>query len=334
MHIYIYGSSSFKETVQKSLDHANVKFRMDENGTIEEIDSLEALKMAIEEEPENIYLIDHDKIIDNKSLNSKIKFLTPKDGIEKKFLDDHGIEDVSIDSIEDLPKYVIKKLESMHLTDIFDEDDESNSQKTETHDMHATVSEEEIDQINGILDDIESKNDYTDDDLDSEDNFDLDDDLKGLLAHDEDEPEESIEPDIMNEIPEVTAEVEQEEPVIDDMESLMDIDLEPVEQTEEKNEILEETQMDNSQGEQNMDDLTQLDQLQEDDLKAALDGADFTQVDVPSVSQPQEVAQSSKAESNSNESIQIDSSNVADLQALITQLLNNKTLEITIKVKE
>lgn len=291
---------------------------MDENGTIEDIDSLEALKLAIEAEPENIYLIDHDKIIDEKAINSKIKFLKPKDGIEKKFLDDHGIEDVSVNSIEELPKYVIKKLESMHLTDIFDELDEEDEESKQTQE-DLSVSQNEIEEINNILDDIENQ-----DEQDEEsDDFDLDDDLKGLLSHDEDEidePQENFE----------VKDEDKEEEVIDDMHSLMDMDIQAPQ------EIIEEIPPIDTipQGERNMDDLTQLDQLQEDDLKAALDGLDIAEFSTPV--KPAAVAQPSPSVSNvaTNDSIQINSSNVADLQALIMQLLNNKTLEITVKIKE
>ncbi len=357
MHIYIYGSAGFKAAIHKALDHANVKFRMDENGTIEDITSLEALKMAIEEEPNNIYLIDQDKIIYEKSLNSKIGFLKPKDGIEKKFLDEHGIEDVSIDSIDDLPRYVIKKLESMNLTDIFDEEDEKKS---------TSVSEEEIDEINNILTDIE--NDENDDE-----DFDIDDDLKGFLTHDDDSDEADDE-NIDEEKPETdqllnldleevqnvafeeaseTSEDTETEEEINDMQSLMDIDIDDqkTEETQDLNSLMdidipeeeiheiddnqeseESEEIQQTQGETNMDDLTQLDQLQEEDLMNALNDLEMITPAKPVSPAPAQTTITPASTSGNN--IELNGSNIGDIQALITQLLNNKTLEITIKIKE
>ncbi|MEA1914586.1 MAG: hypothetical protein U9N30_04635 [Campylobacterota bacterium] len=298
MHIYIYGSKEFKKAVHSALDHGNVKFRMDDKGTIEDLDSLETLKMTIEQEPENIYLIDHEKIIDKKSLNSKIKFLTPKDGIEKEFLDDHGIEDVSIDSIEDLPKYVIRKLEAMHLTDIFDDSDEKNSAQ---EDM-VGISENEIDAISDILEDIENiAEDSSQNAKRTQNDFGLGDDLKDLLSYDEDQQEDEPE-DIAQD---------------DDMAQLMDISPKQDEQNEndEKPTI---------QGTQTMEEISELDNVEENDMMAALDGMDMSAT-APVVSTPLQT---------SSKPISIDASNVNDLASLLTQLLNNKTLEITVKIKE
>lgn len=299
MHIYIYGEKSFKKTIHEALEHGNVKFHLDENGTIEELNSLEALKLAIESEPNNIYLIDQEKIIDNKSLNSKIKFLTPKDGIEKEFLDQHGIEDIAIDDIKKLPKYIIKKLDALHLTDTFDEDDKNI-------DNPSSISEDEIDAISDILEDIENIDDKNDTSLSDEDDedFDLGDDLKDLLASDDEEEE-----DIENSSDEV---------IIDDISEVMNIDLEDAG-------INDTAQDNNDQGIQNMEDLTQLDSLKEEDIMAALN--DFDDKIDSNISTENE----DKKESSS---INIDASNVNDLSSLLTQLLNNKTLEITVKIKD
>jgi len=299
LHIYIYGEKSFKKTIHEALEHGNVKFHLDENGTIEELNSLEALKLAIESEPNNIYLIDQEKIIDNKSLNSKIKFLTPKDGIEKEFLDQHGIEDIAIDDIKKLPKYIIKKLDALHLTDTFDEDDKNI-------DNPSSISEDEIDAISDILEDIENIDDKNDTSLSDEDDedFDLGDDLKDLLASDDEEEE-----DIENSSDEV---------IIDDISEVMNIDLEDAG-------INDTAQDNNDQGIQNMEDLTQLDSLKEEDIMAALN--DFDDKIDSNISTENE----DKKESSS---INIDASNVNDLSSLLTQLLNNKTLEITVKIKD
>jgi type I restriction enzyme R subunit len=82
LKIYIYGNQSFKKEIHETLEHSNIKFKLDNNTVIEEISSLEKLKRTIENNPNDIYLIDDEKIIKKNSLNKKIKFLTPKDGID------------------------------------------------------------------------------------------------------------------------------------------------------------------------------------------------------------------------------------------------------------
>ncbi|RXJ87683.1 hypothetical protein [Arcobacter sp. CECT 8985] len=121
MNIYIYGNSDFKEEINNLLEHSNVKFRLDENSSIIQLDSIEQLKNAIEEEPEDIYLIDDSKIIKKKSINSKFKFLRPKDGIEQEYLLDHGIGDMSIDSLEELTTHIINKIEKSNKKSIIDD---------------------------------------------------------------------------------------------------------------------------------------------------------------------------------------------------------------------
>lgn len=114
MTIYIYGSKSFKNNIQEVLEHANMKFRLNDEDSIVELDTLHELKEAIEEDPQNIFLIDDEKIIKKNSLNEKIKFLKPKDGIEEEFLKEHGIGDLSVDDIHDIATHIIKKLEKAH----------------------------------------------------------------------------------------------------------------------------------------------------------------------------------------------------------------------------
>ena len=115
MVIYIYGSNAFKKEIHSVLNHSNIKFRLDEHGEIIDLETLEELKDAIQDNPQNIYLIDDDKIIKKNAINQKLKFLKPKDGIEQEYLLDHGIGDISVDSIEELSKHIIKRLESLDL---------------------------------------------------------------------------------------------------------------------------------------------------------------------------------------------------------------------------
>ena len=76
------------------------------------------------------------------------------------------------------------------------------------------------------------------------------------------------------------------------------------------------------------DEFSQFDNLKEEDVLNALENIDINDTN--------ELALDNKAiNTNKNVFINQDSnaSNVNDISQLITQLLNNKTLEITIKVK-
>lgn len=78
------------------------------------------------------------------------------------------------------------------------------------------------------------------------------------------------------------------------------------------------------------DDFFELDSLNEQDLIEALSGSGISnvaQTDTQSRQEPQKME-------ISNNNIDIGSSNINDIASLISKLLNNKTLEITIKIKE
>ncbi|AXX93436.1 hypothetical protein CPU12_08755 [Malaciobacter molluscorum LMG 25693] len=156
MNIYIYGNSDFNEEINNLLEHANIKFRLDESSSIIQLDNIDELKDAIEENPEDIYLIDDSKIIKKKSINSKFKFLRPKDGIEQEYLLDHGIGDMSVDSLEELTTHIINKIDS------------STSNKD-------IVDDEVEESIRNIVDEAYEG---SDDDFEP-----LDDELSSLLTH-------------------------------------------------------------------------------------------------------------------------------------------------------
>lgn len=112
MNIYIYGSNVFKGKIHSVLDHGNVRFKID-NGHIVTVSSLVKLKSLIQDEPDQIFLIDQNKVIENDLLTKYLKFLVPKDGIKKEFLDEHGIGDISIRDYSDLIIYIEKRLEAI-----------------------------------------------------------------------------------------------------------------------------------------------------------------------------------------------------------------------------
>ncbi|MGJ0317293.1 hypothetical protein NG767_00930 [Aliarcobacter cryaerophilus] len=94
-----------------------------EDVKIEDISNIDTLKDNIAKNPDDIYLIDEDKIIKK----SRFKFLKQKDGIEEDFLLQYGVNDLSIDSLEEIPNYIIRKYERIS----FKEKDKSEEIKNE-----------------------------------------------------------------------------------------------------------------------------------------------------------------------------------------------------------
>jgi len=113
VNIYIYGGNSFRTEIHKVLDHGNIRFKI-EDGDIVDIIPLEKIKEKIKEEPTEVFLIDQNKIITDDFISKYLKFLVPKDGIEKKFLDDYGLGDVSMRDFADLSIYIDKRIDAMN----------------------------------------------------------------------------------------------------------------------------------------------------------------------------------------------------------------------------
>jgi len=111
VNIYIYGSTTFNNEIHKVLDHGNIRFKIDD-GEVTDVTNLQYLKELILEDPYQIFLIDENKIIDEDIVSKYFKFLLPKDGIEKSFLDHHGIGDISFRKYSDLIIYIEKRLET------------------------------------------------------------------------------------------------------------------------------------------------------------------------------------------------------------------------------
>jgi hypothetical protein len=149
LNIYIYGGSNFKKEIHKTLIDSSIKHELDENSKILELNSLEELKNAIFKNPKDIYLIDDSKIIKKNSINRKIKFLAPKDGIEEEFLLDSGIADLSVDSLAEIPKYIIRKVEQEKE---FLEENSDLSIKTEDNKIEDSKDEISVEQ-DIVLDD-------------------------------------------------------------------------------------------------------------------------------------------------------------------------------------
>lgn len=397
MLIYIYGSDTFKKEIHSVLNHSNIKFRLDKYGKIKELNTLDELKAAIEDNPQNIYLIDDAKIIKKNLINQKLKFLNPKDGIEQEYLLDNGIGDISVDSIEELSKHIIKRLESLDLEDnasqIQDsiieivEDAYENSEDSDCvqldDELKALLSNEDGQTVEKICDHkllakmeeirnkhkLTSKNDNTEnssseldaelhallygemptsnEDIQEEDEnlSNLDEDLENLLSHEEKDNSEDSFDELTSLLDSIDEQERNNDTSLNSQDLSFDEDLanimnniEDTTNTDNKEELVSNT-VENfetkevSQGDNMADEFSEFDTLNEADLLAALNEIDNSNVSTPIESAKKPVA-TNPVPVKMSENINILGSNINDIAELISKLLNNKTLEITIKVKD
>lgn len=406
MNIYIYGNQSFKKEIIETLEHSNIKFKLDGNSYIKEIDSLKELKETIKNNPKDIYLIDDEKIIKKNSLNKKIKFLTPKDAIDEEFLLDSGIADLSINSLKEIPKYILKKYEEDRELELEKEEkieikEEEKKEKIELDDELAMLlakeepvetleyeeksindnfevkKDDDLDDLFGSMDSgvnldelenligTEEKNNSDSDMVDFNDSFGLnnisfdyddedivnnndDDDIlndKGEKVSDEDFLsnflDENLEEEKFNEedyVEEVFEDVNFLDEIFSKKDKEEDIENEDFEEEiEEKFEDFDFSKEDEFEVEKNEplkgekmgdDEFFELDSLNEKDLLEALN------ITNDNSSNNNIVETKSEISKNNNETINVSSSNIDELSLLISKLLNNKTLEITIKLKD
>ena len=405
MKIYIYGNQSFKKEIHETLDHSNIKFKLDNNTVIEEIESLEKLKTTIENNPKDIYLIDDEKIIKKNSLNKKLKFLIPKDGIEEEYLLDSGVADLAIDSLKELPKYIIKKYEELKLLEPEIEEEppkveevkssieldeelsmllakEGKNSKNEEFIPLENLDEifdldNDADNLDNLISSVENSEEIKDgDDFAQITNFNDDFGLNNIsFDYDDDnvlykEVDEDVVPTknskIIEELDFLGEEVIEEEEDFSDLEKVnnelfggFDFLNEEIQEGKKKVEVEKEENFEDSdkmeeevieefdfmdayikkeekvadketeqalQGDNMNDEFFELDSLNEKDVLEALN---YKVEDNSSKSDYKPQVLSAK-----NEILSIESSNVNDLSLLISKLLNNKTLEITIKIKD
>lgn len=388
MNIYIYGNQSFKKEIHETLEHSNIKFKLDSNTLITELESLNELKKAIKNNPKDVYIIDDEKIIKKNSLNKKIKFLAPKDGIEEEFLLDSGIADLSIDSLKEIPKYILRKYEEeKRLQENNSEIEDSNNEEIKIEEnleldeeLSQLLSKEEIPKDNkeNLSEDLEDvfgvgssvdlnelenlietdgkesssleefvgledfndnfglnniSYDYDDEDIITDQNSSAkDEDILASLLDEDITEDDSIEEvfedvDFLEEIfskKDNEKDKEEKEEEFNFFENeLESLDYEIHEKVDTK--IVEEKEP--FKGENMSDDFSELDLLTEKDLLEALNSVDSSFVT--------EKIQDKKELIKTQESVNtIDSTNINDLSKLISKLLNNKTLEITIKIKD
>ena len=409
MNIYIYGSQSFKKEIHQTLEHANIRFKLGDNTLINDIANLKELKEIIKNNPNDIYLIDDTKIIKKNSLNKKLKFLAPKDGIDEEILLDSGIADLSIDSVNEIPRYILKKYEEVKLNEPkevqINNDFEENDHKIELDDelssllVKEDISESKIEEkheensledafgipqdvnldslenligsINNEEDDLKTKevdnlNDIFGDDFGlSNSSLDYDDDntlnkeeedfFSNFLVENEnvmedfDESstveEEFDDVDFFAEILSKSDHKKDEEmeskDIIEDNNSIEDLDFSFINSFTDDSDVLiqnNDNEIENKtltyeqpKGVRMIDeDFSELDSLNEKDLLEALSG-----IGSGVNSLVKEDKSSYQDISNETSSIEILSgTNTNELAQLLSTLLNNKTLEITIKIKD
>ena len=377
MNIYIYGNQSFKKDIHLTLDHANIKFKLDSNSIIKDIDSLSELKDTIKQNPNDIYLIDDEKIIKKNALNQKIKFLAPKDGIEQEFLLDNNIADLSVDSLAEIPKYILKKYEQEKsldssiqdsIIDIVDEayenddkiedleldseladllakddfsDEEFNLEEKITDENSEMLNQDiNLDKIEELISDIDisenEENEITNEEFNSIMNFDEDFGLNNS-SFDYDDKNITEETESLDDNKEIEnlddldfkdlEEFDFDEDINKDLEEFnFDEDMNVEDDINDLFDSIDEKVEEPQKGESMSDEFSELDSLSEDDILKALDG--FETQSLTKVSSP-----APKVEQVS-EKINVSSSSVDDIAQLISRLLNNKTLEITIKIKD
>lgn len=335
MNIYIYGNVGFRKQMRDTLNHANVKFRLNDSEKIEDIYSLDELKKTIESSPDDMYLIDEEKIIDSKALSSKIGFLRPKDGIEKSFLKEHGIGDLQVNSISDIGRQIVKKLDKIRLSEI-DENEplKIESKHTEELDVsseksNASTAEEFKSFLNDDIDDdyfdvdklreslVESE-DLIADLRDENHSFDVDEDLSGLLVFDNEEKDTKVD----------------EEKISNDELDFDNLDFDIDDLFEDDNKQHEDGIKISKEDDEMVDDqemFGSLDSISEEDMALALDDLDGVSFD----SGLKEFAQTKDVQYNPPQTQipQIEGLLAAEISNLIGELLKNKTIEITIKIK-
>ena len=378
MNIYIYGNNSFKKEIHETLEHSNIKFKLDESTLIKEIDDLSQLKQTIKNNPKDIYLIDDERIIKKNSLNKKIKFFTPKDGIEEEFLLDSGISDLSINSLSEIPKYILRKydeekkmnsnIQEELSNNSIDDDGKENTVELDDELAQLLAKEESIQEIkvnknfdgenleelfdmrNDInlgdpenmfdtFDNIDnnsieiSKNEF-DDIMNFNDSFglnnisfDYDDEAVG-----NDEAKDKEEFMDFNFGEEIENDDEEDNEVFEDLDFLEDMFSDKKEKIldNKEKELKKEVSFNESlQGEKSMsnDEFFELDSLNEKDLLEALNYTNS------SLNQDKS-GEIDLLEKSSNTISVTSSSNTDELAQLISKLLSNKTLEITIKIKD
>ena len=104
LNIYIYGTEKFKNNIKSILTKAKLEIN------IETINSLFAIKIKLENSPQDIFIIDETKIIAPNFFTNKLKFLFPSDALERDFIEKYGVGDVCFNSINGMIGYINSRM--------------------------------------------------------------------------------------------------------------------------------------------------------------------------------------------------------------------------------
>ena len=135
MVIYIYGSKKFKKDIKSILSKNNITL------DLQEVSTLDKLKDFIKHNPLDIFLIDNDKIVE-KSILHKIKFLKPKDAIEKEFLEKYGVGDICFNSMNGFVQYLLTRINSDLVCKIKDDNEIKNTEENEEFEFNESIQDQ------------------------------------------------------------------------------------------------------------------------------------------------------------------------------------------------
>jgi hypothetical protein len=295
-------------------------------------------------------------------------------------LQEHGIGDLSVDSLDSLVKHINKKIEESTIEDDEVSDDKkAKSEYTRSADFdegsdsseQTTAHKQRDDDDEGLIDEElsdlleydkwEEDEDEGDDDHQQEKNF-LDDDLLNfnekdlpidLLSFDEIEDTQSqtdtSELDSIDEELATIMNFNDEHQRSDDNDENIDSDIDNFEElmnfdniadlSENKTEPVKEEKTINTisvnQGATMSNELDELSGLNEKDILAAIEGIDFATPPVIKASEKPTVNSAPSVSSTTqNQNISLQGFDLNQISQLISQLLQNKTLDISIKIRD
>ncbi|OCM00273.1 hypothetical protein AAX29_00271 [Aliarcobacter thereius] len=184
MNIFIYGKDEFKKDIRKILNDSKIDQRLDDV-SIMQISDLDDLKEQIASNPDDVFLIDDDKILKK----SKFAFIKPKDAIEEEFLLQCGVSELSIDSFSEIPDYIIRKhkrLNQIKEENIIESVSEENIENIIENEE--TIKEEDlVSNPDDILTEIDNQKDIEFDEDFGLNNIDLDYDSESSIQKSDEE---------------------------------------------------------------------------------------------------------------------------------------------------
>ena len=138
MSINIFGGKKFKNEMNLLMKNSNLS---EITNVIKNVDNL---KEIINEFPNDIFLIDSDKIIQKNIITTKLDFLNSKDSISKEILENHGIDDMCFNSNEALINYIIHKIDQGENNDLLNNKSEKLKDEIQEINMSEVTKIDEI----------------------------------------------------------------------------------------------------------------------------------------------------------------------------------------------